>query len=208
MSKRFFHIIESVLNDPHGVQMPEHLAENFNKCLSHISELMSSSAILCKNGKVYQALFLAITAVEEATKAEIFCYRKIMCNDKGDNKPSKDCLKKHDIKHQAAVNEEVLLIGQRVQDVIGKELTEKIYKDFGKGKTREVREGVLYFDVHKDSLALPSDHIDKNLALAYILACIEIIDDMLVGLTMNSFDLSKQLDDYFEAVRNLYLVNE
>ena len=198
MSKRFSCILEAVLNDPNGVKMPKPLVGNLNRCLSHVNELLSSVIILCKNSCFCHALFLAITAVEEATKAEIYCFR----NHKENNgRASKDCLKKHDIKHKVAVNEDLLIIGKRVQEVIGEELTIKIYDDFIKGKAREVRENCLYFDIIDDSLVIPNTNIEPQLALAYILVCIEIIDDKIVGWTDYSMELSKYFDQYFNEIK-------
>ena len=200
----YANFIQSIIEDPNGVKMPEPISKNFDRCLDYINSLLKSSINLAQNNQTRLALFVAITAVEEATKAEIYCFR---VNKKTNPRGSKDSLKKHDIKHKAAVNKDVLLIGKRVQDIIGKELTEQIYDNFSKGKTRELRESCLYFEVKNNILSFPNERIDNHIALAYLLACIEIIDDKLVGWTNYSFQLSEDLDRYFEIIKDIYLLN-
>lgn len=200
----YTNFIQSIIEDPNGVKMPEPISKNFDRCLDYINSLLKSSINLAQNNQTRLALFVAITAVEETTKAEIYCFR---VNKKTNPRGSKDSLKKHDIKHKTAVNKEVLLIGKRVQDIIGKELTEQIYDNFSKGKTRELRESCLYFEVKNNILSFPNERIDNHIALAYLLACIEIIDDKLVGWTNYSFQLSGDLDRYFEIIKDIYLLN-
>lgn len=201
MSERFVRILDSVLNDPNGVIMPSPIAQNYDKVLSHVNSLLESVIILCQQDHFSQALFLAITALEEATKAEIYCFRS---KNDSTGRQSKDCLKSHEVKHKVAVNEDVLLIGKRVQNIIGEDLTKSIYENFGKGKTRELRESCLYFEVKDDKLILPEENITPKNTLSYILACIEIIDDKMVGWTNYSMDLSPILDEYFNIVKEIY----
>lgn len=201
MGERFLHIYESVLQDPNGVKMPNPISDNFDKCLLHIDDLLSSAILLSQNRRYTQALFLAITAVEESVKAEVYCFRS---KNENNGRPAKDSLKKHEIKHKAAVNEEILLIGKRVQNVIGDELTVQIYDNFGKGKTRELRENCLYFEVQADKLIIPTENITPKIAISYILACIEIIDDKLVGWTNLSMKLSTSFDKYFDTLKTIY----
>ena len=197
----YINIIASVLNDPNGVKMPTPIGENFDKCLIHINGLLDSAVILCKHNHFSEALFLAITAVEESVKAEMYLFRS---KNSSDGIPSKDKLKSHEIKHKAAVNKDVLLIGKRVQDVIGEELTERIYTEFTKSKTRELRESCIYFEVKDAMLILPENEISPQMALSYILACIEIIDDKLVGLTNYSMELSSLFDNYFNTINEIF----
>ena len=201
MSKRLTYILEKVLDDPNGVKMPKPIILNFDRCLSHVNSLLKSCRILCQQSCFTSALFLAITAVEEATKAEIYCFRS---KNDSTGKQSKDCLKSHEVKHKIAVNEDVLLIGKRVQNIIGEDLTKSIYENFVKGKTRELRESCLYFEVKDDKLILPEEDVTPQTALSYILACIEIIDDKIVGWTNYSMDLSPIWDEYFNMVREIY----
>lgn len=201
MSKRFAHILEKVLDDPNGVKMPNPIILNFDRCLSHVNSLLKSCIILCQQSYFTSALFLAMTAVEEAAKAEIYCFRS---KNNSTARQSKDCLKSHQIKHKVAVNEDVLLIGKRVQSILGEDLTKSIYENFGKGNTRELRENCLYFEVKDDKLILPEEDITSKEALSYILACIEIIDDKIVGWTNYSMELSPILDEYFNMVKEMY----
>ncbi len=201
MSKRFTYILEKVLGDPNGVKMPNPIILNFDRCLSHVNSLLKSCIILCQQSCFTSALFLAITAVEEATKAEIYCFRS---KNDSTGRQSKDCLKSHEVKHKVAVNEDILLIGKRVQNIIGEDLTKSIYENFGKGKTRELRESCLYFEVKDDKLILPEEDITPQNALSYILACVEIIDDKMVGWTNYSMELSPILDEYFNIVKEIY----
>lgn len=201
MSKRFTYILEKVLDDSNGVKMPIPIILNFDRCLSHVNSLLKSCIILCQQSCFTSALFLAITAVEEATKVEIYCFRS---KNDSTGKQSKDCLKSHEVKHKVAVNEDVLLIGKRVQNIIGEDVTKSIYENFGKGKTRELRENCLYFEVKDDKLILPEDNITAKNALSYIIACIEIIDDKVVGWTDYSMKLSPIFDEYFKIVKEIY----
>ena len=201
MSERFTYILGKVLRDSNGVRMPSPIPQNYDRVLSHVNSLLESVIILCKHGHFSQALFLGITAVEEATKAEIYCFRSK--NDSA-GRQSKDCLKSHEVKHKVAVNEDILLIGKRVQNIIGEDLTKSIYENFGKGKTRELRENCLYFEVKDDKLILPEEDIIPQNALSYILACIEIIYDKMVGWTNYSMELSPTLDEYFNIVKEIY----
>ncbi len=73
-----------------------------------------------------------------------------------------------------------------------------------KGKTRELREICLYFEVKDDKLILPEEDITPRNALSYILACVEIIDDKMVGWTNYSMELSPILEEYFNIVKEIY----
>lgn len=202
MPKRYYQIFNSVLKDPNGVKMPSPIISNFDRCLLYVDSMLKSAVLLCKEKQFTQALFLAITAVEEVVKAEIYCFRSKTIEIP--TKPTKDCLKKHEIKYKAAVNKELLLIGERVQNIIGKELTKEIYDNFEKGKIRILREKCLYFDIKEQSLVIPTDVISSKTALSYILACIEIIDDRMVGWTNYSIELSHCFDKYFHVISGLY----
>lgn len=202
MDNRFLHVLKDVLMDAHGEQMPLPLTDNLNKCIQHIDGLLASVVLLCKNRQYHHALFLAITAVEEAVKAEIYSHRTM---NKGEySKTSKDCLKRHDIKHKVAVNEEVLIIGKKVQQVIGEELTLSIYKSFSKGHTTKIRENCLYFDVLNATIQTPQDKISSKMTLAYILSCIEIIDDKLIGYTNYSLSMEDAFNEYFDIIKEIY----
>ena len=201
MTERFVRVLNSVLHDPNGVKMPDPITQNYDSVLYHVNSLLESVIILCQQGHFTQALFLGITAVEEATKAEIYCFRN---KNNFIGRQSKDCLKSHEVKHRVAVNEDVLLIGRRVQNIIGEDLTKNIYENFGKGKTRELRESCLYFDVKDEKLILSEEDITPQTALSYIFTCIEIIDDKMVGWTNYSMELSPIWDEYFNIVKEIY----
>lgn len=71
----YTNFIQSIIEDPNGVKMPEPISKNFDRCLDYINSLLKSSIKLAQNNQTHLALFVAITAVEEATKVEIYCFR-------------------------------------------------------------------------------------------------------------------------------------
>ena len=177
-------------------------ADDFNKGLTHILDLLKTGVILFCNKNYNIPVFLAITALEEKAKLEIYCYNKVTLDDENStDTPKRGILFNHKIKHRLAPSP-VLTIGTRLKDEIGEEhLNQLISQARENGFTKE-RESSLYIDIKRDgTIIFPTEIITPLMAKEFLLFAIVVVDDGLVGYTDYSLrEISPQLDMLWDKV--------
>ena len=164
------------------------------KALNHVKELIISSYELLKIGYYSQSLFLTITAIEEIAKVEVCICRGYLSNEIV--KRSKDPLFSHNEKHSMAANP-VILIGDRIENSIGKERANEIFQDLQKGRYGKIREKCLYFQRNKDCLIVPNESVNEINSHELLLISIEMVDDKFWGLNQSSTQISDELNIYY-----------
>lgn len=199
--KDYFSLLETVLSRS-SKKLNSIRSEDFDKIIEHIQNLICSSMCLIRSDFYTQAMFLGITALEEAVKLE-------MCTLRGSSQPlsvgGKDPLLSHFSKHRLSVIPEILLIGDRPQKDIGRDKLITILNKLQNGQIKISREECLYFESVASGTRTPKDMVHMNDALEFMLVCIEIIDDKFCGLSMKSNLLSESLDDFYNELLDKYL---
>lgn len=161
-------------------------ADELNKAIDHIVQLILDSCTLYMNGSYPNSAFLSITACEEVAKAHIGIYADGTHPDKNRRNVFRD----HKAKHQMAALPSVPM-GQRLEDALGKDELKRVMNMAQNAGFIQTRENSLYFQRENDSLVIPSEKIDKKLARTLVLFAIEVFDDALVGLTNHSRDITQ-----------------
>lgn len=170
-------------------------AGDLDRVIEHIYGLFSSAVSLYLANSAPTAAFLAITALEETSKAHVGLYRR----SPEDLKRYKDQLYSHKKKHLFAASPTVPM-GARLVDILGTERVEALVEEATSGELVRLRESCLYFDNLEGELKVPADVVDQARAQEIILFCIEAFDDALVGYTTASLALSSQIDKLFISV--------
>ena len=179
--------------------------DDFNKGLDHILDLLQSAVNLFCAKQHNIATFLAITALEEKTKLEIYSYQSTRSEvDKTlDNTPSKKrgILYNHKIKHRLAPSP-VLFMGTRLQEQIGEARLYQLIDQARERGFRDERESALYIDFNADNtIVFPKEAITPVIAKEFLLFAIEVVDDGLVGYTEYSIkEVSKELEHLWNQV--------
>ena len=177
----------------------------FNKGLDHILDLWQSAVNLFCARQHNIAAFLAITALEEKTKLEIYCYKST--HSENDETPDDTPLKKrgilynHKIKHRLAPSP-VLFMGRRLQEQIGKTRLYQLIDQARERGFRDERESALYIDFDADdTIIFTKEAITPVIAKEFLLFAIEVVDDGLVGYTQYSMEeVSKELEHLWNQV--------
>lgn len=169
--------------------------KELNAVIAHIISLLDSSCRLLKDGHFPTATFLAITALEETSKAHIGMYR----NSAAAPKRSKDHLYSHKKKHYLAAAPTVSM-GSRLGQAIGDERVQQLVDESRTGSFVQLRESCLYFSREKGVLQVPGDVVGFRLACEVLLFSIEAFDDALVGYTNESMVLSRKTDALFKLI--------
>jgi len=172
-------------------------AEELDKAIDHIVQLIQDSCSLYLSGSYPSSAFLSITACEEVAKAHIGSFTYGQHPDK----KGRNMFRDHKTKHQMAALPTVPM-GQRLEEAIGKVELQRIMKTAQNGGFVQVRENAIYFQRKNDKLVIPSEKIDKELARALALFAIEVFDDALVGLTNHSYEMDDITDKLFEQIKN------
>ncbi|MDD4950570.1 AbiV family abortive infection protein [Sulfuricurvum sp.] len=172
-------------------------AEELDKAIDHIIQLVQDACTLYFAGSYSSSAFLSITACEEVAKAHIGSFT----NGKHPENKGRNVFQDHKTKHIMAALPTVPM-GQRLEDALGKGELQRIMNMAQNAGFIQTRENALYFQREKGSLAIPSEKIDKNLARSSTLFAIEVFDDTLVGMTNYSFEMVGVTDTLFEQIKN------
>lgn len=172
-------------------------AEELNKAIDHIVQLICDSSSLYFNGSYPSSAFLSITACEEVAKAHIGSYT----DGKYPEENRRNAFREHKTKHQMAAMPTVPM-GQRLEEALGKGELQRIMNMAHNAGFVQTRENALYFQRENGSLIIPAEKVDKTLARSLILFSIEVFDDALIGLTDHSYEMDGITDALFEQIRN------
>lgn len=170
-------------------------AQDLNKGIEHILQLISDSYLLYINGSFASSIFMSITIIEEVAKVRL----GIFARDPEIASP-KDLLRKdHAAKHIAGANYTISM-GKRLKDAIGNDEMEHIFRIAYDGNMKNLRERALYCECENGKIRIPQERISKKQARSMLLFAIESFDDNLVGHTDYSMEKSKWTDEVFEKV--------
>lgn len=167
--------------------------EEFDQSCHHIVQLLKDASLLLESGSHASSVFMSITAMEETAKIHIGMYRK----SEEPLKRGKDPLYKHNKKHMIAASPTILM-GSRLQNVIGKDNMHAIVDLAQKGELIYIREHSLYVERDNDTLSIPSIVITEEFAKNVLLFAVEVFDDSLVGYTSAPGTLSEETDRIFD----------
>jgi len=172
-------------------------AEELNKAIDHIIQLIQDSCSLYLAGSFPSSVFLSITACEEVAKAHIGSFT----DGKHPVKNGRNVFRDHKTKHKMAALPTVPM-GQRLEEALGKSELQKIMNMAQNSGFNQTRENALYFQRENSKLVVPTEKIDKKLARSLALFAIEVFDDALVGITNHSYKMDNITDALFETVKN------
>lgn len=167
--------------------------EEFNSACDHIIQLLQDASTLLELGSHASAAFLAITAIEETSKAHIGMFR----NSVQEVARGKDPLYRHNQKHLLALGPTVEM-GERLQAAIGEPRMKELIQLARDGKLVGLRESALYFSQVGGNLITPKEALQEQTARELLLLAIEAFVDGLVGYTDHTFELGKRTDQIFE----------
>ena len=122
-----------------GGDKPYRSAE-FNAAAAHVLVLLEDACAAFRRRSFGTATFLAITALEETAKAELFGFRK---SAKVGEKAPPDPLRSHRKKHWFAVRETVFM-GKRLLAAVGSARCAAIKAEAAAGGLVALREAALY----------------------------------------------------------------
>jgi AbiV family abortive infection protein len=148
-------------------------------------------------GSYGTSVFLAITALEETAKAEILAFR--IQKPVGTQKKWGDPLRSHMKKHAMAVRP-TTFIG-RLPKILGAETCERLQQEAMDGSINRLRETAIYLSCSADGkISTPAMALDRTRAREIVVLALESADDMLVGLTNDSYQLGKSVEAFIAQV--------
>ncbi len=168
--------------------------EELNKCIEHISSLISDAYILYKNNSFTSSAFLSIAIIEEVGKVHMGMYIK-----SSDSYIKKDKLRDHMSKQIVGANYTISM-SDRILKAISTEKFEEIFELAYSGKLKELREKAIYCDRENSQIKIPRDIISQEFSRNILLFAIESFDDNLVGYTSYSIKESKKTDLLFNKI--------
>lgn len=168
--------------------------EELNKCIKHISNLISDAYILYKNNSFTSSAFLSIAIIEEVGKVHMGIYIK-----PSDFFIKKDKLRDHKSKQIVGANY-IISMSERINKGVSIEKFEKIFELAYSGKLKELREKAIYCDRENNDIIIPQDTISQEFSRNILLFAIESFDENLVGYTSYSMEESKKTDLLFEKI--------
>jgi AbiV family abortive infection protein len=168
-------------------------ADDFNTALDHVVRLLDDAVALFGLGSFGSAAFLAISALEETSKANIGTYRR----DKPEGlSKGRDPLRDHKAKHSMAVLPTVFMTG-RIVGALGQDRADALRQEAQSTGFTTVREASLYCARTQSGFVSPKNSIPALRAWELIILAIEAADDALVGMTNHSFEVGKRFDELF-----------
>ena len=172
-------------------------AEELDKAIDHIVQLIQDSCNLYLKGSFPSSAFLSITACEEVAKAHLGAFT----DGKHPSQKGRNLFHDHNTKHKMAASPTVPM-GERLKKALGKAELRKIMNLAQNSGFVKTRENALYFQRENSKLVVPSEKINQKLARSLALFAIEVFDDALIGLTNHSYEMNDITDRLFEAVKN------
>jgi AbiV family abortive infection protein len=163
----------------------------FNTASRHVLVLLDDAVAAFERGSYGTSLFLAITALEETAKAELLGFRVRKPED--GQKKRGDPLRSHMKKHALAVRPTTFM--GRLPDILGAEACARLQLEATDGTINRLRETSIYAGCSAEGkVSTPSAMIDRTRAREIVLLALESADDILVGWTNESYNLTKPFE--------------
>lgn len=173
-------------------------SDEYNRAADHTIGLLQDAAAAFARASFGTATFLAITALEEAAKAELLGFRNSEPAVEGKGK-GRDPLLSHQTKHVLAVLPTVFM-GKRLGEAIGAERCVALQAAAVSGDLVTLRERALYVTFGPDGISTPAETVTLDTAREVLLLAIEAADDVLIGWTNVSMSWSAPLDALFDEI--------
>ena len=171
--------------------------DDFNRACDHVARLLNDSYLLYKHESYGSSVFLSITAIEEIAKAHFGLFRH---NEEASKIPRhEDSLFNHREKHKLGLLPTVLM-GSRLLKAVDEKLLLQVLKQTKHGKLVALRESSIYAESKDSKFKIPEDVISKDVSKCLLLLACEVFDDQLVGYTNHSFEVGRQVDEFFLSV--------
>lgn len=191
----FFEAVEAAIAYG-GAYGSQPKSEAFNIVADHVADLLAQAIHAYADGSFGTATFLAITALEETTKAEIIGYRKPQSAD--GSKRGRDPLRDHVKKHIIAVRPTVFM--SDLPKILGEDACNRLRDEAGNGELARLRERAIYTHADPSGVSAPRTVISLERAREILLLALEAADDVLVGYTNHSFALGERFRAWFTQV--------
>jgi AbiV family abortive infection protein len=159
--------------------------------------LLEDAVAAFARGSYGTSVFLAITALEETAKAELLGFR-IQKPEVAQKKRS-DPLRSHPKKHALAVRPTTFM--GRLPKILGPEICRRLQQEATDGSINRLRETAIYVSCSADGkVATPAMAVDRAQAREIVLLALESADDILVGLTNDSYQLGQSVEAFIAQV--------
>jgi AbiV family abortive infection protein len=169
----------------------------FNTASQHVLVLIEGAVAAFTRGSYGTSVFLAITALEETAKAEILPFR--IQKPKSTQKKWGDPLRSHMKKHAMAVRPTTFM--GRLPKILGAETCKRLHQEATDGSINRLRETAIYVSCFADgTISTPAMAVDRTRAREIVLLALESANDILVGLTSDSYRLGKSVEAFIAQV--------
>lgn len=176
-----------------------HGAEELNKVLLHISNLIQDSYTLYNKDSYNTSVCLSILAMEEISKANIGIFQALSYTE--ESKSKKNYLLKNHKNKDILSTSPTINIGKRLKNKIGIDKLLAIMNDLQNGNMIKLRENSIYYFRENDKLYVPKEIISKEKARNLLLYVIEQFDDTLIGFTNFSYELEQKHNTIFDKIK-------
>lgn len=171
-------------------------AQDYDTALDHVAQLLDDAVMLFERGSYGSATFLAITALEETSKAHVGSFRR---ERDGPLAKGRDPLRDHKAKHSMALLPTVFMT-ERIITALGQQRADALHAEAQATGFTAMREAALYCARSPTGFVSPKIAVPPLCAWEFIVLAIEAADDALVGVTNHSFDIGKTFDALFERI--------
>jgi AbiV family abortive infection protein len=163
----------------------------FNTASQHVLVLLEDAVAGFARGSYGTSVFLAITALEETAKAELLGFR--VQKPDGGQKRRGDPLRSHTKKHALAVRPTTFM--GRLPKILGAETCTRLQQEATDGTINRLRETAIYASCSAEGkISTPTTAVDRTRAREIILLALESADDILVGWTSDSYNLTEPFE--------------
>ena len=185
----FFEAVHRAID--HGAPLAELSAsETFNGAAQHVAVLLADAVDAFRRRSFGTSTFIAITALEEAAKAEVLGFR--VRPRLGESKHVRDPMRDHRQKHLIAVRPTTFM--GRLPELLGLDTCARLQKEAEVGGLVELRERALYVHADERGVTTPASTITGQRAREILLLALECADDILVGWAESSFELGNRFE--------------
>jgi AbiV family abortive infection protein len=163
----------------------------FDTASQHVLVLLEDAVDAFARSSYGTSVFLAITALEETAKNELLGFR-VQKSDGGQKKRG-DPLRSHMKKHALAVRPTTFM--GRLPKSLGAETCARLKGEATDGTINRLRETAIYASCSADGeVSTPATAVDRTRAREIVLLALESADDILVGWTSDSYDLTEPFE--------------
>jgi AbiV family abortive infection protein len=174
-----------------GLTYGEDVVQQFDIASQHVLVLLEDAAVTFERASYGTSAFLAITALEETSKAEILAFR--IQAPGGSQRKGRDPLRSHTKKHALAVRPTTFM--GRLPSILGEETCARLRQDATTGTLNRLREEAVYFGISvAGTVTTPANAVSKARAAEILLLSLQAADDILVGWTNESYTLTQRLE--------------